>query len=180
MAPPPGTRDDDGPTIGEAIGWLLRMIFFCLLAGASLAILAGVLLLPEYAKLQEARYELARQEAVNADLTSLTEANARLIAALPGNEVLAKRMAMNQYGLWPENELVVVNPSRPRLPPGLVYYQRHPRPSPPDGPLIAAAQRVSNVKTRRALWVAGTVAMIAAILLFVPRHTRRDAGPQEA
>jgi len=106
MVPPPGTRDDE-PGGG---GWLAaagRFVGFCLLAGAGVALFATVLLLPEYSRLRRAQHELARQQAVNADLADLIAVNHRLIAALPDSRVLTTRLAMRQLGLWPENELVV-------------------------------------------------------------------------
>ncbi|MGB2823324.1 MAG: hypothetical protein WBF17_20245, partial [Phycisphaerae bacterium] len=101
MVPRPGTRDRKADDSGGFLAAAGRMVGFCLLAGAALAIFAAATLLPEYARVLHADYALARQEAVNADLKALIEANDRLIAALPDNPVLAKRLAMNQFGLWP-------------------------------------------------------------------------------
>jgi hypothetical protein len=143
------------------------------LAGAAVVLFAGVLLVPEYARLAKARYELARQQATNADLEALIRGNDRLIAALPGDPVLAKRLAMRQFGLWPKDEVVVLDERGPRQTnPGLVVSDPHPRPVPPTGWLMNAAQRASNPPTRRGLLLLAVAAIAAAIFLFPAKEDR--------
>ena len=154
------------------------MVGFCLLAGAALAIFAAATLLPEYARVLHADYELARQEAVNADLKALIEANDRLIAALPDNPVLAKRLAMNQFGLWPENEVVMVSDDGIRpAPPGTALTKPHPRPDPPDERLLAVVRRLTRPRTRRGLLLLAAAAMLAALFLFPASDRKRCQEP---
>ena len=172
MAPPPGTRDRqyDDPAGGflTAVG---RLAGFCLLAGMAVAIFAAALLLPEYGRTVQAEYELARQQAVNTDLESLIQAHRRLIEDLPSSPVLTKRLAMNQLGLWPADELVVAASDRSlRPPPGMVITQPHPRPSQPDGKMLDLAQRLSKPRTRRGLFLLAAAALLAAIFLFPTRN----------
>ena len=155
------------------------MVGFCLLAGAALAIFATAVLVPEYARVLEAQYELARQEATNADLKALIESNDRLIAALPENPVLTKRLAMNQFGLLPENEIVLVDDRAPRrLPPGTALTKPHPRPEPPNKQLMGIVQRLTRPRTRRGLLLLAAAAMLAALFLFPARegHSPRRRG----
>jgi len=150
------------------------MVGFCLLAGAALAIFATAVLVPEYARVLDAQYELARQEAVNADLKALIEANDRLIAALPENPVLAKRLAMNQFGLLPENEIVLVDGrSGPQPPPGMALTKPHLRPEPPNEQLSGIVRRLTRPRTRRGLLLLAAAAMLAALFLFPARDSSR-------
>jgi hypothetical protein len=155
------------------------MVGFCLLAGAALAVFAAALLLPDYARMLRAEYELARQEAAIADLEALIEANRRLIDALPESPVLTKRLAMHQLGLWPEDEVVVLNGTRPAPPPpGVALVGRHQRPKPPSPWVLTTAARVSNPRTRRGLLLLAAAALVAAVLLFPARDAR--AAPRQA
>lgn len=140
---------------------------FCLLAGTAMAVFGAVLLLPEYARLQHAQYQLARHKAADADFRSHLEGKDRLIAALPENAVLTKRLAMNELGLWPEDEVVVINDRGPRLQsPAMVITKPAPRPAPPAGWVMGAATRVANPPTRRGLLLLAVVGLIAAVILF--------------
>jgi len=142
-------------------------VTFCLLAGLAMGTFAAVLLLPEYARLQQAHYQLARQKATIADLQSLIEGNGRLIAALPDNVVLTKRLAMNELGLWPEDEVVVINDRGPRLQsPAMVATTPEPRPEPPAGWIMDAANRVANPPTKRGLLLLAVIGLVAAVILF--------------
>ena len=143
------------------------MVAFCLLVGIAMVVFGAVLLLPEYARLQHARYQLARQKATIADLQSLIDGNNRLILALPDNAVLTKRLAMNELGLWPEDEVVVINDRGPRLQsPAMVVTKAATRPEPPVGWVMDAANRVANPPTRRGLLLLAVVGLIAAVILF--------------
>ena len=158
---------------------------FCLLVAVSAALAGAVLLLPEYARLARARYELARQKAANADLEALIAANEHLIAGLPQDPVLTKRLAMCQLGLWPENEAVVLDTRRPRhMPPGLVCPTPQPRPEPPNGWLMRAAARVSRPATRRGLLLLAAAALVTALALFAPPEAAagrtRRTGPDRS
>ena len=97
-----------------------RLVGFLLLAGAAVLLLAGVVLLPAWARLAEARYGRACPEARTADLEALAEAQERLIAALPKDEVLAMRLAIKQESLAPSDRvayaLPTVAPAGPPLP----------------------------------------------------------------
>jgi hypothetical protein len=150
------------------------LLGFLLLAGASIALFAGVLMVPDYARLQHAQYEQARQEASVADLQTLVQANDRLIANLPDDPVLVKRLAMNQYGLFPKDEQVVLDERSQRPPPpGMVVVDPRPRPAAPTGWFQETAERISNPPTRRGLLLLAAAAMFAAICLFPARETRR-------
>jgi hypothetical protein len=171
----PDSRNDENemerPSLLGAIG---RLLGFLLLAGASMALFAGVLLVPDYARLQHALYEQGRQEASVADLQTLVQANDRLIANLPDDPVLVKRLAMNQYGLFPKDEQVVLDERTQRPPPpGMIVTEPHPRPAMPTGWFLEAAERISNPPTRRGLLLLAAAAMFAAIFLFPAREDRR-------
>lgn len=146
-----------------------RAVGFFLLAGAAMALLAAVVLLPPWAGLAGARYDLARLQAEVADAEAQIAANERLIAALPHDEVLAKRLAMNQNLYWPRHEIVVVDPdAAPADPPDVVCPPRQARPPMPAGLLIRAAGRLRNTAKRRGMLILAAAALAAAMFLFPP------------
>jgi len=176
MEPRPERRlgDYEPSGIRRLLGAAGRLVGFCAAAGLAMAIFGCVLLLPECARLAKARYHLARQQAINAELAELVRANERLIANLPDDPVLTKRLAMNQLGLWPEDEVVVPAVQRmQRPPPAVVLIRRRVRPQPPSGWLLDAARRVSKPGTKRGLLLLAALALFAAIWVFPARDPGR-------
>ena len=171
MEPPPGIRARSNRGAGGLLAAAGRLVGFCMLATAALAIFAGTMLLPDYARMVHARYELGRQQAANADLEALIQANDRLIAALPDSPVLTKRLAMNQFGVLPEDELVLVSSQTPPPPPGAALTSPHPRPRRPQGRLLDLARRLQKPRTRRGLLLLAAAAMLAALFLFPARDS---------
>jgi len=179
MAPQHGTRDDrhltDEPDrLGRALSSSIQFIVFCLLVAAAAGLFGAVIMLPEYARLEEARYQLALQEATNARLRALIESNDRYIAELPHDAILTKRLAMNEFGYWPKDEVVVLSGEGPAMhsPAGVVPPPLE-EPAPPSGWIIATAQRVSHPPTQRGMALLAGLALIAAVLLF-PGVARRS------
>ena len=166
-------------------GWLLaagRGVGFAVLGGAALAIQAAIVLLPECAELRQDRYVLACEAAAAADMETLADAQDRLIAKLPTDPVLNRRIGMIQGDLWPDNAVVGME-SDPgaSLPPYALRPAPHPRPDPPAGWLTRAGRRLSNPPTRRGLWLVSAGLMLAAVFLFAPPHAyrrRRHESPQ--
>lgn len=155
-----------GASAGNAIGFLL-------LAGAGLTLLAGVVLLPAYAKLADARHAKRCLEADTADLKARIAADDRLIAARD-DPVLWQRLAWCQLGLAPEGMVVSTDPDAPpRFPPGAASPPRHPRPEPPDGWMFHAGRKLQRAPLRRGVFLLGAGALFLAIVLFPV--TRRSA-----
>jgi len=182
MAPQHGTRDDGNPPggFGSFVSAFMQFVTFCLLAGTAMAVFAAVLLLPEYARLRQAKYQLARQQATMAKLRSLIEGNERYIAELPHDAVLTKRLAMNELGYWPQDEVVVLTDGGPRQPsPGMVVAPTAPAPQPPAGFLMDAAQRVADPPAKRGLLLLAAVGMVAALLLFPGGGNRKKTAHPE-
>ena len=166
-------------------GWLPaagRGVGFAILGGAALAIQAAIVLLPEYADLRQDRYVLTCEAAAAADMETLADAQDRLIAKLPTDPVLTRRIGMIQGDLWPDNAVVGVEPDRGAPPPPYALRPPpHPRPNPPAGWLMRASRRLSNPPTRRGLWLVSAGLMLAAVFLFAPQRAyrrRRKKAPQ--
>jgi hypothetical protein len=158
----------------------VQFLAFCLLAAAAAALFGAVLWLPEYADLEKARYQLALQQASNAKLSAVIEGNDRYIAEVPKDAVLAKRLAMNQLGYWPQDEIVVVSEAGPgRHSPATVVVADQPEPAPPSGWVMASAQRIADPDTKRNLILLSIAGMAGAVLLFPGggrRKSSRHAG----
>jgi len=178
MAPPSGTRAD--PTEpAAALASLGRFVSFAMLAGAALALVAAVALLPAYQRLAWAQYERDCLAAKNADDAALILANERLIAAAPDDPVLTKRLAMRQFGVVPRSEVIILVDVGP-APFGrrLTAVAPHPRPPRPGGWMIYAAGRVRDPTTRTILLLLAVALFLAAVILSdLPQTKRTPAAP---
>ena len=162
----------DGPA-GPA-GVLLGMGFVLMLALA-LAVVAGVVLLPPYAKLQQEKYRRDCDALRVAEAQATVEAMDRMLAEAPSDEVLTKRLAWSRLGLYPAGEQVARTTGRGFLlsgSPGTLSVIRYPDPPPPDPWLMSLAEKLNQPARRRGLMVlAGCLAVAAMLLLAGKRKT---------
>jgi hypothetical protein len=167
MAARRGTRASAGAPDGVlfAAG---RLVGFAVLTGLAMATVAALVLLPAYAQMRIACYERDCDRVTVAELQATAAANARLIADLPTNPVLTKRLAMSQGDLLPDNEVIVPRARPGRPPPDVIVPVRYARPAPPAGWMIRAAGKVANPPTRRGLLLLATGALLVALFLFAP------------
>ncbi len=149
----------------DAVG---RVLGFLMVAGSGMGLLACVVLLPPYASLAQAEYDLRCRRASVDDAEAHIQANDRLIASLPTNQVLTKRLAESQLPVTPQHEVIIPAASIQKRPPDLIVPQRCQRPSPPPKWLMRAARRLSKPPTRRGLLLLALGALITAVYLFTP------------
>ena len=169
MVPTPGRRGEP-PTAGSRLAAFARWVGFTALAAAALVVLAAVVLVPPYARAIEAEYE--RQclaERVRYE-EAMIAAYDRFIAAAEYDEALNTRLAMSQLGLFPGDEVVVVDRIGPPRPPGLIIPAGQELPQPPSPKLTHAGQRLSDPRTQRGLLVLSAAAMAGAWLLLLARR----------
>jgi len=134
-----------------------------------LLIVAGVAWLPAHARVAQARHERDRLVAKNADDESLSVAYGRLIAAIPADPVLGKRLAMRRLGFLPRNEMVIPTAARrARAHWGLVSVVQHRRPAGPNPRILRAAEVVRRPVTRAILMPLAVAAFLAAVALSAP------------
>ena len=175
MALARGRKADRVERPGRVVFAFGRLVGFVMVAGAALAILAAVVLLPAYAEMATAQYEQDLERAHVADMEAFAAANDRLIGGLESEDaVLTKRLAARQLGLWPRNEAIAME-AKNSAPASLIHWTRHPRPDPPSGWLIGAAARLRSPGIRRGLLALAGAAMLAAVLAFSsPEKYRRN------
>lgn len=167
-----GTRAETQPPIKP----IASTVAFCLLAGLAAAIVAGVVLLPPYARMKLMQYRRDCLEAKVADETAALAAYDRMIATAPNDPVLIQRLAMNQLGLTPRDALVDRVSSVET--PGVVRVTPTPRPRRPDGWMIRTARRVRRPRLRRGLLLlAGLTLLVAVVLFLVPERGRDRKHP---
>ncbi|HUT61672.1 MAG TPA: hypothetical protein VNA25_27855 [Phycisphaerae bacterium] len=172
----PGRKAEPAAQRPALLGVLGRLAGFALLAGPALAILAAVVLLPEYTGMLKDRYERDRVAAETADIEALRNAQERMVNAAREDVVFIKRLAMWYCNLWPSDEAVLDSPAQSGPPPGMVVTNPHPRPAPPDERLMGLASRLENPPTRRGLLLVAGGLMVAGMLLF--GAAPRRAAPQ--
>ena len=156
-------------------GRLGRAVGFSLLAGMSLAVFAWVVLGPAYAEMSETRHQ---RDCIRADLDEAERwiaANARLIADLPSDEVMTKRLAESQLNWLPTDEYVVIDPAAKPAPQRLVNVRPGHKPARPDGLAIRLGRKAANPTLRRVLLAIAAGFMLSAAVVFAPRYgTRPD------
>ena len=162
-----GINDRPGDLRPGPLDAVARVIGFLMVAGPAMGILAGVVLLPPYVALAQAEYELGCMRASVADAKAQIQANERLIAALPTDQVLTKRLAENHLPCTPQHEVIIPGAPQKR-PPDLVLPRRSRRPSRPPRWVMTAARRMQNPPTRRGLLLLALGALITAVYLFTP------------
>lgn len=177
MARRPGKKDDAGGLLFAAG----RFVGYCLLTFPALAIIAGVVLLPAYANLQDQQHIRDVEQAELADMESAKTAYDRLIEGVRNDPVLVKRLSMNMLRTLPSDEEVWADPAvPPAIPPGLIATHRYPRPDPPSGAAIRIARRLGNPATGRGLFLLATGAMLTAMFLFAPPQKYNKASGRNA
>ena len=152
-----------------------RLIGFLVLAGPAVVILAGVVLLPEYAQWKNDQYQRDLVAAQTADLETLRDVQEGMIDAATHDPVYVKALAMHLCNLWPTGEQVLEAAAASGYTPGVAVLTPHPRPAPPDDPYLRVAAKVQNPPTRRGLLLIAGGLMLFAVLLFAAAPTSRPA-----
>ncbi|MCE5277290.1 MAG: hypothetical protein ABFD92_15550 [Planctomycetaceae bacterium] len=171
MALQPGTSDS--PPARRVLHASGRMVGFLMLTVPAVTVFGSAVLLPMIVnQAYHNQYLLDTKKAQVQDMEVLVAANDKLIAQLPVDEVLTKRLAENQLSVVPEAEEVMpaVGPADP---PDLLRPTPHPRPQPPPPWLLHISRRLSNPPTRRGLVVLALGTVITACCLFSPPLPRR-------
>lgn len=153
----------------DAVG---RTIGFLMMAVPAMAILAGVVALRPYASMLRDEYDEACAQARVDDAKAQVQANERLIAALPNDPVLTKRLAESQMPVTPEHEIIIPSiapfAGLKRPVPDLVVLEPSPRPALPPKWVMTAAGKMQDPSTRRSLLLLALGALITAVYLFTP------------
>lgn len=167
MAPLLGKRADRRPSGAAGPSPVARFVGFTALATMAIAALATVVLLPAYGSLAETQYQLDCLRADVADGENLVAANEKLIASLPDDDVVAKRLARSQSQWLPADEVVVIDPAGDEPPP-LVTIQRQPQPAAPAGIVTNLATNLQSSAAKVVMLVLAAGSMLAATILFTP------------
>ena len=175
MAPQPGTRDSESDRPEALASGMARGVSFLLLAGLAMAVIAAVALLPAYTRLNQVTIEDDRIDAVNAYYQRHIDVNRRLIEAVPGDRILAKRMAMRRFGSLPRAEYVVAGTEdHSASQASAVFVEPPARPQPVENWTTAIAAKLSNPETRMILLAVAAASLVAAVLFTgAPRRKRK-------
>lgn len=148
------------------------------MAGLSMVILAGVVLLPAYAELVHTDYQLRCLQAKLANAEAWTAVNERLIRDLPDDRVVIERLARSQFRWLPDNEQVMIDPKLDHsAAPRLVNVPAHPLPPRPRSAALTMATVVKNATTRNCLLLIAAAAMILSLLVFGPTRSNPGNNP---
>ncbi len=154
--------------IGRGVGYFAMVT-------VALIILAGVVLLPSLAQLQQTEYRRDCDGKRVQEAVATVAAMDRLLAAAPSDEVLTKRLAWSRLGVLPSNEQISVK--RPIIgspAPGTLSTIRFENPPPPDPWINRLAMKVQIPAYRRGLIVMAGCLALAAMLLFAPHPTQKS------
>lgn len=147
---------------------MLRFTGFCILAGTALALFAGVVLLPSYARNLKLRHRLQCEQIRIKNAREVLDAMDELITAVEKDEILLSRICSSQIGLFPENEIVVIETGNDSVNPATLNVEPENYPPPPAGWIIEYGRHMSDPARRRGLLVMATAIILASLLIFPP------------
>lgn len=152
-----------------------RMVGFVLFAAVGLGLLGVIVLVPAYARAERARYERDCAAGAVARLEAEASTKVRLAKALPHDRTLTIQLMALQAGRQPAGERVLAEPAagRPTLE-QMIRLPESPPPAPPDGPVIATAERLKKPAMRRGVFLLSAMSLATALLLFAPPSCRRE------
>ncbi len=160
--PPAGQRED-------APGRWIRRSAFLGLAGLAMAILAAVVLLPDYARLRRLQHQRRWQELRVQEARASVAGMDRLLADLPTDEVLTKRLAWSKLGMMPSNEAWPIETRLSAPPaPGTLSPVRYPEPPAPNRLWNSLARQLQRPAYHHSLLLLAGGMLISAFLLFAP------------
>jgi hypothetical protein len=167
---------------------IVKQAGFLLLALPAMAIVAALVLLPEYAAWKNDVYQRDLAAAQAADMEDLRDAQERTAQALIDDPAFVKRLAMWSLNLLPAGEQVLPSNLPDAPPPGQVILPPHPRPAQPDDAFLRIAAKVAlpqdanspqykeRAATRRGLFIVSAGLLLFAVLLFGPAPKRGLGG----
>ena len=164
-----------GPGEPVALGGVLRGMGFVLMLALAMAIVAAVVLVPPYARLQQEKYRRDCDAVRLAEARATVAAMDRMLAEAPSDEVLTKRLAWSRLGLYPAGEQVARSPGQgpPGRAPGTLSDIHYPDPPPPAPWLLALAEELTDPARRRGLMVLAGCLALAAVLMLTRRRPSR-------
>lgn len=150
MARQPGIKASDNPPGARLSGIIGRAMGFLILVGLAEAIIAAVVLMPAWANVVRAEYDLVVKRAEIEHSRKIVAAGARLNNAIPFDRVVNERLVKGTV----RQDLIHTPP---------VEY-----PPAPGGWMLEFADKLAQRKTRRGLFFVACVAMAGAMFLFAP------------
>jgi len=149
---------------------------FVILTGAAMAILAGVVLLPVYTHNMDLEHRLlCKKMKMHGDRDTIAAMD-RLIEEMKENEILISRLGRSRIGLFPNNEVVVLDSStRGEIDPTRLKIEPTAFPDPPNNLAIELGRRLESPPMRRGLLVMAAAMMVSSMLIFPSPGTSRSS-----
>ncbi|MFW6153907.1 MAG: hypothetical protein ACOC95_01705 [Planctomycetota bacterium] len=171
MAPAPGRKADNTPAGGRLDG-LGRLLGFAIVAGMALALLATVVVLPAWARLDKARADREALVYRTAVYDRLIAYRTELIDAVKTDPLQTERLLMAQRNYRRPGEAVYALDDVPADPPVLQAIKAQlPPPRPTSATLATLSRRVQRPATRRGvLLLSGLLMVLATVMFLPPRH----------
>jgi len=141
---------------------------FYLLSGIAIVIFAGVFLLPMHARNIELQYRLKCEQINIENARETINALDEFTRAAGDNEILLSRLGTSRIGLYPANEIIVLDTHEGSENPVSLQVSPPDYPPPPSGWITRYGKTVSRPATRRGLLVMAACLVIAAMLIFPP------------
>ncbi len=166
MAPTPG---HDADTAGGRLGRLGGLLGFAIVAGMALALLATVVVLPAWARLDRARADreaLAYQAAL---FDRLIDYRTALIDAVKTDPLQTERLLMAQRNYRRPGEATYALDDVPADPSAVEAIKAQLTPPRPPSPTVATlGRRVQRPTTRRGLLLLSGLLLVLATVMFLP------------
>lgn len=156
-----------------------RFVGFVLFAGPALLIVAAIVLLPAYQKMQMVAHERDCERQRIESYQQHIRKQQELLSRAPEDAQVTRVAAMEMLRLSPRNEVVVEDPTMPKIAVGTIFVTPQAQPDLPSGWLVDMAGKIQDPATRRGLFLLAAVAMLAAVFLFAPPGSYRRKSAEE-
>ena len=169
MAPKRGIKVKPASPWVNALGFMTFSL-------AAVALLAGVVLLPAYADMRDARHQRELVACRNADLQAQYDAGEMVIDAAQNDPMFLKRLAISQGEFILAGQQTIHMPAdSSTVRPDVISPPPTPRPAAPPTWIRHAATRASRPETQRGLLMMAAGLLVIAGLVFTGRLSGDDA-----
>ncbi|NLF32484.1 MAG: hypothetical protein GX591_16535 [Planctomycetes bacterium] len=176
MAPAPGREADRS---GGRLGGLGRFLGFTIVAGMAFALLATVVVLPAWARLDQARADRDALAFQTAAYDRLVDYRTELIESVKTDPLQTERLLMEQRNYTRPGEAAYAIDDAPADPPVLDAIKAQlPAPRPASATLATLSRRVQRPATRRGLLLLSGLLLVLATVMFLPPGHRSAAGEE--
>jgi predicted transposase YdaD len=167
-------HNETSETDPTLLGWG-RSLGLVLFGSLGIVVIAATALLPAYASYERARYELACEQARTEYLQRCIRVNERLQDAARNDPVFIERLLIAQGQMVRTDTVPFDDETSELTSPDILDVPPPVMPEKPDQALLVTAQRLSQPRTQRGLYLLGACLVLVAMVISAPPKPDDDA-----